>query len=99
MLSWLSQSVSINSIFHDYTKPISEVFALAQLPAAFLAIVFSGNVHGGSKGEHIYWALVVAEWSLGGFLLSLLWKGKLAKPGAANQRRRNFTTASVRERT
>src|SRR4051812_13699307 len=85
MLSWISHSVSINSIFHDYTEPVYEVLAFAQLPATFLVIILSGNVHGGSTGEHIYWALVLAQWSLAGFLLSVLWRGRSTKPDSPNK--------------
>lgn len=80
MLSWMLQGVSVNSIFHDYTERVSDVLAFFQLPATFLAMVLTGNVHGGSTGEHIYWMLVVTEWSLAGFLLSLLWKRQTPKP-------------------
>jgi hypothetical protein len=40
------------------------------MPASFLAMLLSGNAHGGSSGENIYWVLVFVQWLLVGFGLA-----------------------------
>ena len=51
-----------------------DCLAMAQLPATFLAMLLSGNVHGGDTGETIYWFLVFLEWSIIGFAVAKVYK-------------------------
>ena len=49
-------------------------FGMIQIVATFLAILLSGNVHGGSGGEAIYWVLVFVQWFVVGLGLSALFR-------------------------
>ncbi len=72
LVSWLM--ISPDSSLHAPSSVASEVFSGLQIAATFLAIILSGNVHGGASGEKIYWALVFAQWLLVGFGLSALFR-------------------------
>lgn len=46
--------------------------ALIHIVPMILAILISGNAHGGSEGEVIYWILIFGQWFIVGFGLSFL---------------------------
>jgi hypothetical protein len=70
--SWLvtSPKTPLQSLGDDARDSL----AMAQLPATFLAMLLSGNVHGGDTGETIYWFLVFLEWSIIGFAVAKVYK-------------------------
>ena len=70
MTSWFI--ISPNSPVHSVGGGVAGFFSVVQLPATFLAILFSGNVHGGAVGERIYWLFVFLEWSILGFAVAAL---------------------------
>jgi hypothetical protein len=43
-----------------------------QIIPTFIAIILSGNAHGGSNSDVIYWVLVFCQWSVVGLALSLI---------------------------
>src|SRR5215831_9716021 len=71
-ISWLMSSP--NSSLHSPSSLASQLFSGLQIAATFLAIILSGNAHGGSSGERIYWVLVFAQWLIVGFGLSALFR-------------------------
>lgn len=72
VVSWLM--ISPDSFLHSPSSLASQLFSALQLAATFLATVLSGNVHGGSSGEAVYWALVFAQWLIVGFGLFALFR-------------------------
>jgi hypothetical protein len=72
VLSWLL--ISPDSPVESSSDSLKEFLGLIQIVATFLAIILSGNVHGGSEGETIYWMLVFAQWFIVGLGLSFLFR-------------------------
>jgi hypothetical protein len=72
LTSWFI--ISPNSPVQSIGGAVAGFFSVVQLPATFLAIPFSGNVHGGAAGERIYWLLVFLEWSILGFTVATLYR-------------------------
>lgn len=72
LTSWLI--ISPDSPVRTIGGGVAGCLSVLQLPAAFLVILFSGNVHGGATGEKIYWLLVFLEWSIFGFTVATLYK-------------------------
>lgn len=64
LTSWLA--ISPNSPVHSVGGAAGGFLSVVPLPATFLAMLLSGNVHGGAAGERIYWLLVFLEWSIVG---------------------------------
>jgi hypothetical protein len=71
LTSWFI--ISPNSPIPSTGGAVAGFLRVVQLPATFLAIPLSGNVHGGAAGERIYWLLVFLEWSILGFTVATLY--------------------------
>jgi hypothetical protein len=72
VLSWLL--ISPGSPIESSSRAIKSFFGIIQIVATFLAAILSGNVHGGSAGERIYWVLVFAQWFTVGLVISFLFR-------------------------
>jgi len=73
LLSWLL--ISPSSPLESSSVALKNFFAFINIIATFLAIIFSGNIHGGSIGEIIYWILVFSQWFAVGFGLPFFFGG------------------------
>lgn len=71
-VSWLL--ISPASPVESSSTALKGGFVMTQMVATFLAILLSGNVHGGSGGEAIYWVLVFAQWFVVGLGVSALFR-------------------------
>jgi hypothetical protein len=72
LVSWLM--VSPQSSLHSPSSAVREVFGGLQIAATFLAMLLSGNAHGGSDAEKIYWVLVFVQWLVVGIGVSVLFR-------------------------
>ncbi len=77
MLSWLM--ISPLSPVRSSFEGLTEFFSIAQICATFLAILLSGNVHGGTNAGIIYWLLVFVQWSGIGWGISALVRASTPK--------------------
>jgi hypothetical protein len=70
ILSWLL--IYPASPVQTSSSAVLNLISGLQIVPTIIAIILSGNIHGGSNGDIIYWILVFGQWSILGLVLSLL---------------------------